>query len=217
MLMWYSMPMTEMAPQETEDALEEAQAFFLSMLDDESLIEYSKANPSPVVLKCVVERIQSLPMENRMAISNNEVTPKSVIQQLAKRENNASVLHLLAANPNLPLENLIQLSFHEHSWVRGGAALNINLPTEHVSRLARDKHFEVREFIASHKNLTEKDLILLSNDKEHFVLAAVAANPRLPLRHIKRLSKSKHESVAEVAAENLLWVTVNEYNKKISW
>lgn len=216
--MWYSMPMTEMVPQETEDALEEeAQAFFLSMLDDESLIEYSKANPSPLVLKCAVERIQGLSVEHRTAIANNEGTPKSVIQQLAKRENNVSVLHMLAANSHLPLDNLIQLSFHEYSWVRAGAALNINLPAEHVSRLVRDKHFEVREFIASHKNLSEKDLILLSNDKEHFVLVAVAANPRLPMRHIKRLSKSKYESVRETAAENLLWVEVNEYSKKLSW
>ena len=208
--------MTETLTQYPEDALDEAQEFFISMLDTESLIEYYRENPSPTLLDCVMAKIQGESADSRRIVASLESTHADILSRLVDDES-PSVLHTCAANPQLPLENLIQLSFHDHGWVRGGTALNINLPTKHVSRLAKDKHFEVREFIASHKNLTEKDLILLSNDKEHLVLAAVAANPRLPMRHIKRLSKSKYECVAEVAAENLLWVTVNEYHKKISW
>lgn len=214
--MWYSMPMTETLTQYPEDAIDDAQEFFISMLDTESLIEYYRENPSPTLLDCVMAKIQGESADSRRTLASLESTPADILSRLVDDES-PSVLHTCAANPSLPIAGVIQLSFHGEYWARAGAAANRNLPAEHVKRLAKDKAFEVREIIASHKNLTEKDLILLSNDKEHFVLAAVAANPRLPLRHIKRLSKSKYESVAEVAAENLLWVTVNEYNKKISW
>ncbi len=190
-----------LAQQQVEDVLDEAQAFFISMLDTKGLIEYYTENPSPALLACVMESIRGEDTDHRRLIAGSPI-PSDILLELTDDES-SNVLHTLAVNPWLPLEGLIRLSFHEHEWARAGAALNSELPAEHTRRLARDKAFEVREFIASHKNLPQEDLILLSNDKERFVLRAVAANPRLPMRHLKRLKRSKHASVCDAAEENL--------------
>ena len=100
---------------------------------------------------------------------------EQIIERTFKFDDYAS--ELAAANPNVPVEMLSELSDCDNVYVRRGVASNPNTPLHILKKLSYDCDDDVRENIASRQDISNDLLELLSNDRSINVRGQVILNP----------------------------------------
>jgi hypothetical protein len=139
----------------------------------------------------LLERLSdnNLCTEIRAYLASNPQTPLSIIEKLAK-DNNEQVRVGIAQNPNTPASILERLAKETSFDIRQAIAQNPNTPAKLVAYL---QYLQVARNAAENPNTPPDELEVLASHDSNWILEAVAANPSTPISVLQQLLSTNPE------------------------
>jgi hypothetical protein len=136
-------------------------------------------------------------------LAENESTPASILDDLAKNAKEGSNVEMtLASNPALSEKSLKLLSKSKWASTKANIAKNPSTPSESLAKLADDKDSFVRIAAAKNPSTPSESLAKLANDNNNGIKRAVAANPNTPSESLVKLIDNADEDIRTAAYYN---------------
>lgn len=129
--------------------------------------------PSPL-LQALADLPPDAAPEAHLFVAAYPLAPSHLLEILAARHPEPTLLALLANNPRTPPHLLIELAAHPSEEVRSHAAQHPQLPARELLALAKDPSPAVRRALASNSALRLPQQALLAADADPAVRAALA-------------------------------------------
>jgi hypothetical protein len=143
-------------------------------------------------------------LEVRLALAQCDLTPTTVLEELAKDED-AAVRCEVALNPSTPANLSVDLInslavTSSDDGIRERVANNKRSPGPLLDKLSRSR--DLREHVAANRAACAETLERLGGDRSADVREAVAGNPSTPLHVLRLLASDRKQEVRTAVAGN---------------
>ena len=137
-------------------------------------VAFENLTPNIYKIQILTEYSKHPNKYKRINVARNIATPADVLALMAEDEDQEVQLYV-AANPNTPLENI--LDFASIEQFKEAVAKNESAPDQILAELSLNEKTAVRGNVAGNPKTSLETLKVLLNDNEEYVRACVIENP----------------------------------------